>query len=95
MSLQDAINQLQTLAPKDAGHLIRHQDWNALIGALGQFGTTLSGHDQTLGELKGEVEKLWEQVTPVVQLAGELKALAILGSVVKKPNSPIISPANL
>ncbi len=34
MSLQDDINLLNTLDEKVAGHLIRHNDWNALVGVV-------------------------------------------------------------
>ena len=37
MSLQDAITQIAGLAPKSAGHLVRPQDWNTLIAALGEY----------------------------------------------------------
>lgn len=65
MSLQDAIDKLQELVPKDAGHLIRHDDWNALIGALSEYGATLTNHDQTLDNLQGEVDNLQIQLTDV------------------------------
>lgn len=34
MSLQDDLNLLDTLGNKSAGHLIRHNDWNSLVGVV-------------------------------------------------------------
>jgi len=65
MSLQDAIDKLQELVPKDAGHLIRHDDWNDLIGALSEYGTTLTSHGQALNNIQGEVDNLQIQLTDV------------------------------
>ena len=53
MSLQTAIDKLKDLAPKTSGHLIRHDDWNALIDVLNEYGLSLTDHDQALEALEG------------------------------------------
>ncbi len=58
MSLATAISAITTLAPKSAGHLIRPQDWNTLITALGEFGITLTAHDADVTDLKTRVTTL-------------------------------------
>ena len=52
MSLATAVTDIAALAPKAAGHLIRPQDWNTLISALGEFGLTLTAHDADVSDLK-------------------------------------------
>ena len=58
MSLATAITDIAALAPKSAGHLIRPQDWNTLIAALGEFGVTLTVHDTDVTDLKTRVTAL-------------------------------------
>lgn len=58
MSLATAITDIATLAPKAAGHLIRPQDWNTLIAALGEYGAALAAHDTDVADLKGRVTTL-------------------------------------
>lgn len=58
MSLATAITDIAALAPKSAGHLIRPQDWNTLIAALGEFGVTLTAHDADVADLKTRVTAL-------------------------------------
>jgi len=58
MSLATAITDIAALAPKSAGHLIRPQDWNTLIAALGEFGVTLTAHDADVTDLKSRVTAL-------------------------------------
>lgn len=41
MSLQDDINLLATLDEKSAGHLIRHNDWNGLVGVVSHLATAV------------------------------------------------------
>ncbi|MEJ2199624.1 MAG: hypothetical protein P8X63_01210 [Desulfuromonadaceae bacterium] len=65
MSLQDAINQLAALAPKQAGHLIRHDDWNSLIAVLQTYGASLTTQDTDLATLKGQVALLETQLGTV------------------------------
>ena len=65
MSLIDAIEQLKELAPKASGHLIQHKDWNTLIRVLGEYGISLSKHDQDLNALHGEVRSLDKQLARV------------------------------
>jgi len=65
MSLQDAILQIQALAPKAAGHLIRHQDWNTLIAALGEFGASLTSHETAITALQARADQLASQLTDV------------------------------
>lgn len=72
MSLQDAINQLTSLAPKDSGHLIRHSDWNTLIGILTQYGDSLTDHGQGLNDLKVRVDTLEGDLADVKQVVAEL-----------------------
>jgi hypothetical protein len=72
MSLQDAITQIQALAPKAAGHLIRPQDWNALVAALGEFGGVITTNTSDLAGLKTKVQLLETQLG---QVAGQVQAL--------------------
>lgn len=58
MSLEDAIAQMQSLAPKSPGHLIRAEDWNTLITSLGEFGATLTTQAADLEAIKGRVDDL-------------------------------------
>jgi hypothetical protein len=72
MSLQDAITQIQGLAPKAAGHLVRPQDWNALIAALGEFGSAITTNTQDVATLKTQVQQL---LTQMGQVVGQVQAL--------------------
>ncbi len=65
MSLQDAINQLTGLAPKQSGHLIRHDDWNNLIDVLTEYGSSLTHHDQDLAALQIQLQGLETQLSDV------------------------------
>jgi len=58
MSLATAVTDIAALAPKSAGHLIRPQDWNTLISALGEFGVTLTAHDSDVADLKARLDAL-------------------------------------
>ena len=70
MSLATAITDIAALAPKAAGHLIRPQDWNSLIAALGEFGATLTAHDTDVADLKARVDTLETSLASVqAQLA--------------------------
>jgi hypothetical protein len=72
MSLQDAITQIQGLAPKASGHLVRAQDWNALVAALGEFGAAITTNTSDLATLKTNVQQLQTQLG---QVAGQVQAL--------------------
>lgn len=74
MSLTDAINQIGTLGGKTAGQLIRPQDWNTLINALGELGATLTGHDQQLGALGQRVTAVESTLQTAVQQVEQLSA---------------------
>lgn len=50
MSLKTAIDDIATLTPKSAGHLIRHEDWNLLVQSLGEYGSALTEHQAWMEE---------------------------------------------
>jgi hypothetical protein len=79
MSLVSAITDLAALAPKAAGHLIRPQDWNTLIAALGEYGAALTAHDADVADLKARVAALEGSLAAVsaqvTALDGRLDAL--------------------
>ena len=58
MTLQDAREQAADLGPKEAGHLIRHQDWNTLVSVLTTYGNSLDALTTDLAVLKTEVSTL-------------------------------------
>lgn len=80
MSLESALLQIQSLAPKAPGHLIRAQDWNALIGALGEVGAELTAQAQSVAALETSTQSLGTRLTLVEQstqtLLGELGGLS-------------------
>jgi hypothetical protein len=58
MTLQDAREQASKLGPKAAGHLIRHEDWNALVSVLTAYGNSLDALTTDLAVLQTEVGTL-------------------------------------
>ena len=58
MTLQDAREQAADLGPKEAGHLIRHQDWNTLVDVLTTYGNSLDALTTDLAVLQTEVGTL-------------------------------------
>ena len=58
MTLQDAREQAADLGPKQAGHLIRHQDWNTLVSVLTTYGNSLDALTTDLAVLKTELSTL-------------------------------------
>ncbi|MDX9885501.1 hypothetical protein [Thauera sp.] len=58
MTLQDAREQAADLGPKEAGHLIRHQDWNTLVSVLTTYGNSLDALTTDLAVLQTEVGTL-------------------------------------
>jgi hypothetical protein len=58
MTLATAITDIAALQPKAAGHLIRPDDWNTLINALGEYGAALSAHDADVTDLRTRVSTL-------------------------------------
>ncbi len=74
MSLQDAITQIAGLAPKAAGHLVRPQDWNALIAALGEYGASITANTQDLVTVKATLTQVQTQLAAVAAQAQALDA---------------------
>ena len=58
MTLQDAREQAAELGPKQAGHLIRHQDWNTLVSVLTTYGNSLDALTTDLAVLKTDLSTL-------------------------------------
>ncbi len=58
MSLEDVITTLKTLADKEAGQLIRHTDWNALIESLVTMGGTVEDNIGRLDQVEGDLATL-------------------------------------
>lgn len=58
MTLQDAREQAAGLGPKQAGHLIRHQDWNTLVSVLTTYGNNLDALTTDLAVLKTDLGTL-------------------------------------
>ncbi len=58
MTLQEAITQVTALAPKSAGQLIKHTDWNLLIESLMTIGTTVSGNQDRLDQVEADAQAL-------------------------------------
>lgn len=83
MSLQEAINSLPENAPtgsgdlknyKDAGHLIRPQDWNSMVNVLREFGAALGSQQIDLETVKIKVSALESQLATVAAQAEALDA---------------------
>ena len=74
MSLQDAITQIAGLAPKSAGHLVRPQDWNTLIAALGEYGASITANTQDLVTVKATLTQVQTQLAAVAAQAQALDA---------------------
>ena len=58
MTLQDARELAATLAGKAAGHLIRAEDWNALVSVLDAYGNSLDALSTDLAVLQTAVDTL-------------------------------------
>jgi hypothetical protein len=82
MSLQSALVQIQSLAPKAPGHLIRAQDWNALIGALGEVGAELSAQAESVASLVTTTATLDARVSAVEESTQTL--LSELGNLTQR-----------
>ena len=67
MTLQEAIDQMNLLAPKASGQLIKHADWNALIEAVLTIGMTTSNHDTRLDQVETDTQTLREELDAAVQ----------------------------
>jgi hypothetical protein len=58
MTLQDARELAATLDGKAAGHLIRAEDWNALVSVLAAYGNSLDALSTDLAVLQSAVDTL-------------------------------------
>jgi len=62
MTLAEAITQLNGLAPKSAGQLIKHSDWNALVEAVLAIGTTADDNRTRLDQVEAHAATLREDL---------------------------------
>lgn len=85
MTLQDAREQAAGLGPKQAGHLIRHQDWNTLVDVLTVYGNSLDALTTDLAVLKTEVSTLEASVqAAIAALDARIDPLEGLPALVQK-----------
>ncbi|WP_020408670.1 hypothetical protein [Hahella ganghwensis] len=66
MTLQQAINQVNALAPKSAGQLIKHTDWNALITSIATIGTAVSDNQTRLDLVEADAQALRNDLTAAI-----------------------------
>lgn len=67
MTLNEAIDSIAALTTpaKASGHLIRHDEWNGLLAALGAFGASLSAQQAALAGLDVRVATLESEMATV------------------------------
>jgi hypothetical protein len=91
MSIEDAKANLQALAPKAPGHLIRAEDWNTLIESLVEYGTLIAEQAAQIQPLLALPARLSALETRIDQLEQSIEPL--LGSYIVKLSSARISYA--
>ena len=82
MTLQDAREQAADLGPKEAGHLIRHQDWNTLVSVLTTYGNSLDALTTDLAVLQ------------IVEAPAELEVMAYADSSELAVGDPVMAIGN-
>lgn len=75
MTLEEARNLAQTLAPKSPGHLITSQDWNALVSVLVEYGNGLIDLPPRLAAAEAAIAALDTRVTALEVLPALVQAL--------------------
>jgi len=66
MTLQEAIDQVTGLAPKAAGQLIKHTDWNDLVEAVVTIGGELSDSQERIGKLESTAVELRQDLNGAI-----------------------------